>query len=81
VFDATHRINTAYALYWSQRLERPQIANLYRLRGFEPAGNGLLKIFERVPDDATHDYELVDEWGKFLGIRDWYIWKKYEGAE
>jgi hypothetical protein len=80
VFDATHKINTAYALYWSRRLEKPEVVHPYRLRGFELAGNELLKIFERVPHDAAHDYELVDEWGKFLGIRDWYIWKEYEGA-
>jgi hypothetical protein len=51
------------------------------LHGFEPAGIELLKILERVPRDAAHDYELVDEWAKFLGIRDWYVWTKYEGAK
>ncbi len=78
VFEATHKINTAYALYWSRRLEKPEVVNPYRSHGFESAGNELLKIFERVPSDLTHDYELVDEWGKFLGIRDWYVWTKYE---
>ncbi len=78
VFDATHKINTAFALYWSQRLERPEIVNPYRSHGFEAAGNELLKIFERIPSDAAHDYELVDAWAKSLGIRDWYVWVKYE---
>ena len=78
VFDATHKINTAYALYWSRRLEKPEVINPYRSHGFELAGNELLKIFERLPDDAAHDYELVDEWSKLLGIRDWYVWVKYE---
>ena len=81
VFDATHKINTAFALYWSRRLERPEVVNPYRSHGFEPMGNELLKIFERIPSDAAHDYELVDEWGKLLGIREWYIWTKYEGAK
>jgi len=78
VFDATHKLNTAYALYWSQRLEKPEIVNPYRSRGFEPAGNELLKIFERLPNDANQDYELVDAWAKVLGLRDWYVWVKYE---
>ena len=78
VFNATHKINTAFALYWSRRLERPEIVNSYRSHGFESAGNELLKIFERVPSDAGHDYELVDEWAKYLGIRNWYVWVKYE---
>ena len=78
VFDATHKLNTAYALYWSQRLEKPEIVNPYRTHGFESAGNELLKILERIPNNAAHDYELVDEWAKVLGIRDWYTWVKYE---
>lgn len=81
VFEATHKINTAFALYWSRRLEKPEIVNPYRSHGFEPAGVELLKVFERIPNDVVHDYELVDEWGSFLGIRDWYIWTKYEGAK
>ena len=78
VYDATHEINAAYALYWSNRLERPEIPNPYRLHGFESAGNELLQIFETVPNDPLHDYELVDEWAEVLGIRDWYVWVKYD---
>jgi Ca2+-binding EF-hand superfamily protein len=78
VFDATHKINTAFALYWSQRLERPEVVNPYRSYGFESAGSELLKSFERIPNDAAHDYELVDGWAKSLNIRDWYVWVKYE---
>ncbi len=81
VYDATHKINTAYALYWSNRLERPEIANPYRLHGFESAGNELLQIFASVPGDPAHDYELVDEWAEALGIRDWYVWTHYEGVK
>ena len=79
VYDATQEINAAYALYWSNRLEKPEIMNPYRLHGFEAAGKELLQIFESVPNDAAHDYELVDEWAEALGIRDWYVWTKHEG--
>jgi hypothetical protein len=78
VFDATHKINTAYALYWSRRLERTEIFNPYRLHGFESAGNELLNIFESIPNEPAHDYELVDAWAEYLGIRNWYVWVKYE---
>ena len=27
---------------------------------------------------AGHDYELVDTWAETLGIRNWYVWVKYE---
>jgi len=78
VFDATHKINAAYALYWSRRLERTEIINPYRLHGFESAGNELLNIFESIPGEPAHDYELVDAWAEYLGICDWYVWVKYE---
>ena len=81
VFEATHKINTAFAIYWSRRLEKPEIVNPYRLQGFEKAGEELIKISEGIPNDVGHDYELVDEWAKYLGIRDWYIWTKYEEAK
>lgn len=81
VFDATHKINAAFALYWSQRLEKPETASPYRSHGFETAGRELLDIFERTPGDPAHDYELVDAWAESLGIRSWYVWVKYEGAE
>jgi hypothetical protein len=81
VFDATHKINAVYALYWSRRLEQTEIFNPYRLHGFEPAGSELLQILESIPSDAERDYELVDAWAEYLGIRDWYVWVKYEGAK
>jgi hypothetical protein len=81
VYSATHKINAAYALYWANRLEKPEIANPYRLHGFESAGNKLLEILESVPNDPAHDYELVDQWAEALGIRSWYVWVKYEGAQ
>jgi len=77
VFDATHKINAAYALYWSRRLERTEIIIPYRLHGFESAGNELLNIFESIRGEPAHDYELVDAWAEYLGIH-WYVWVKYE---
>jgi len=81
VYNPTHKINAVYALYWGNRLEKPEFANPYRLHGFESAGNKLLEILESVPNDPAHDYELVDKWAEALGIRSWYVWVKYEGAQ
>ena len=53
--------NKDLPVYWSLRLEKPEIVNPYRWHGFEAAGNELYWIFESVPNDAAHDHELVDE--------------------
>jgi hypothetical protein len=81
VFNASQKINAAYAIHWAQRLEKPQGMNPYRLEGFETGGNELLKIFESIPNDPEHDYELVDGWANYLGLRGWYRWVKYEGTQ
>ncbi|MBI5080578.1 MAG: hypothetical protein HZB17_04640 [Chloroflexi bacterium] len=80
VYEATQTINAAYAAYWASRLEQPEVVNPYRSQKFEARGEKLLNIFESVPSEAAHDYELVDAWAEALGIREWYVWEKYEGA-
>jgi len=77
VFNATQKINAAYAIHWGNRREKPKMINPYRLERFEMAGNELLKIFESVLNDPEHDYELVNQWAEILGIRGWYSWVKY----
>ncbi|MBI5715700.1 MAG: hypothetical protein HZC38_20060, partial [Chloroflexi bacterium] len=57
-----------------------EVVNPYRSQKFEARGEKLLNIFESVPSEAAHDYELVDAWAEALGIREWYVWEKYEGA-
>ena len=77
VFNSTQNINAAYALFWAARLEKPEIVNPFRLNRFEVQGQKLLDIYESVPNDPAHDYELIDKWAEFLNIRSWYKWMPY----
>lgn len=78
IFNPTQCINSAFALFWSERLERPEIANPFRLAGFESQGKELLKIFADIPGDPINDYELIDRWADYLQIRSWFKWTPYE---
>lgn len=78
IYNPTHYINAAYALFWSTRLEKPEIVNPYRLEGFERSGQQLLNIYKSVPSDPRHDYELIDCWAEYLKIRSWYSWLPYQ---
>jgi hypothetical protein len=78
IFNPTQCINAAFALFWAERLEQPEIANPYRLAGFETQGTELLKICADIPNDPINDYELIDRWAEHLGIRDWYTWLPYQ---
>ena len=71
-------INAAYALYWAKRYNKPDWSNPYHLQNYEKDGQALLDIYNQIPDNPTHDQELIDAWGKYLDITDWYAWLPYE---
>jgi hypothetical protein len=77
IYEITQAINAAYAFFWAERLERPEIANPYRLDGFEAQGNELLRIFAEIPEEPVNDCELIDRWADYLNIRHWYKWIPY----
>jgi hypothetical protein len=78
IYNPTHYINAAHALFWAERLEKPEVLNPFRLAGFDGYGRQLLKIYESVPGDPVHDYELIDRWANYLKIRSWYSWLPYQ---
>ena len=77
IFNINQSINTAFALFWAERLERPELSNPYYLAGFEHQGKELLRIFSQVSSDPLNDYELIDQWAEYLRIRSWYQWLPY----
>jgi hypothetical protein len=77
IYNPTHSINAAHALFWAGRLEKPEVVNLFRLNGFDGYGQQLLDIYESVPSDPLHDCELIDSWADNLKIRSWYSWLPY----
>jgi hypothetical protein len=78
IYNPTHYINAAYAMFWAPRLEKPVIINPFHLAGFDIYGQQLLNIYETVPGDPEHDCELIDRWADYLKIRSWYSWLPYQ---
>ena len=78
IYNPSQYINAAYAIFWSVRLEKPVVVNPFHLAGYARYGQQLLKIYESVPSDPSHDYELIDRWAKYLKIRSWYSWLPYQ---
>ncbi len=78
VYRPTQIINAAFAQFWAQRYDQPEIAAPYRFAGYEKDGQALLKIWHELPDDPLKDKELVDTWADYLGLRNWYTWIAYE---
>ncbi len=78
IYNPTHTINAAYALFWAARLEKPEIVNPFHLDGFDGYGQQLLNIYDSVPGDPVHDCELIDRWADHLKIRSWYSWLPYQ---
>ena len=67
----------AYALYVDRLLGTERYAVPYTAAGVLDEGRALLHLWDEVPDDSTHDCELVDRWARQLGMVDWYRWIPY----
>jgi hypothetical protein len=78
IFRSAQAITAAYTLYWSEKYGNPQVFNVYRQQGLEEDARALLDIYEQTPDDPTYDQALIDAWGKYLGLTDWYTWLPYQ---
>ena len=78
IYNLSHYINAAHAIFWGRHLEKPEIVNGYHLAGFDVHGQKLLNIYESIPNDPSYDYELIDRWAEYLQIRDWYTWVPYQ---
>lgn len=77
IFNPTSAISAAHAIYWSQRLEKPELVNPYRLMGFESQGHRLLEALDSLDAAPQHDRSLIDRWAALLGLQDWYTWTPY----
>lgn len=69
-------MSAAFALFWADRLNQPQIALPYQATGYVERGKTLLDIFNSIPTDPSQDTALIDAWADTHGIRNWYRWGK-----
>jgi hemoglobin-like flavoprotein len=81
VFDATMAINAAFAQFWAEKWNQPELALPYKASGYAVAGERLLKILQDVPDSGRTDRALIDAWGAELNLKNWYVWVPYQGPQ
>ncbi|MDP9476129.1 MAG: hypothetical protein M3R38_10680, partial [Actinomycetota bacterium] len=72
IYSGNASMNAAYALFCERLLSASQYFIPYRSAGFKKPARTLLGLWDEIPADARHDRELVDAWGKELGVSDWY---------
>jgi len=72
IAEASVAMNAAQALYWSRVWGDEQVVIPYKASGLLKAGEALLQVWDELPGDPVHDRELIDAWGRILGISDWY---------
>ena len=71
---ANQVMNAVQALLVAELFDEADIFAPYRMVGIEAAASLLLEPCMHQAFDATTDRELVDHWGRNLGISDWYRW-------
>jgi hypothetical protein len=72
VFAANVGMNAAFAAYWSDKWQDPTTVTPYEAAGFSNLGQELLAIWRDVAREPAHDYELIEGWGKHLGLSGWF---------
>ncbi len=74
IVDSSMAISAAFAEFWAERWNQPELLLPYKASGHAMKGHGLLEIWNTMPDSGKNDYALVDAWGINLGIEKWYHW-------
>lgn len=81
IFAGNASMNAAYALFCERLLSASQYFIPYRSANFKKPARTLLALWDEIPADARHDRDLVDAWGKELGVSDWYRWVPFDGEK
>jgi len=81
VFDATMAINAAFAQFWADKWNQPELALPYKASGYAAAGEKLLTILKDMPDSGKTDRALIDAWGAELNLTNGYVWIPYPGPQ
>ena len=72
ILTASATMNAAFAAFWSRQWADSALVAPYRLSGHLAEGEELLKILDTTPDTPAQDRDLIDGWGRRLGLDGWY---------
>jgi hypothetical protein len=70
-------MNSAFALFWANKLHDDSVVLPYRAIGEEGAGRALIDALGQVGASPSCDRDLVDRWAEKLGLQGWYKWVPY----
>lgn len=76
IFDATQSINAAFAIFWADALQQPDLAEPFR--DYRKDGQVLVDLLNDIPPGPENDRELLDTWAQYLHLSDWYQWVPFQ---
>jgi hypothetical protein len=68
----------AYAIFADRLAGSKGFAIPFEAAGLLAQGQELIDIWDEIPADAAHDYELVDRWAVSSSLNGWYKWIPYQ---
>jgi hypothetical protein len=80
IFEANAGMNAAFACFWSRMWEDSLFLQPYKTTGHGDLGEQLLKLWDEVPSDPSHDRELIENWGERLGLSPWFEFVQFQGS-
>jgi hypothetical protein len=77
ILHANVAMNAAFAAYWSRTWADPLVVVPYKTSANLTDGQSLLKLWDEIPDDPANDRRLIEAWGDYLKLNDWYDFVPY----
>lgn len=68
----------AYALFADRLAGSQSYAIPFAATGLLDHGKELLRMWDELPHDPSHDCELIDQWAQGSGLSGWYKWIPYK---
>lgn len=73
IIDANVGMSTAFAKFWAETWQQPELAVPFISAGYGKIGDDLLELVRTVDRSPNGDRELVDQWAKRVGIDSWFL--------
>jgi hypothetical protein len=80
IYQASLRMNAAFATFWATTLQQELHVLPYKASGYLDIAKRLVALLDTIPDDAKNDRMLIDAWGRELKLTDWFAWKPFDSA-
>ncbi len=72
IIDANVGMSCAFAKFWAERWNEPEVAAPFIAAGYGRVGDELLSLVQTIDPSPNGDREVVEHWATRLGLSHWF---------